>query len=140
MKQILGTFWKIIMGVLHTFLPHPHPLFASKFGKLLWGSYTHSSPTSIPSFHLKMSENISSIILASSSPRLTVVDRLRRFFHSLIVLNEEELTKWEAATKKDAENVDRIANLEQSTFQKTILHVNLVSRTYLFKKFLLTNY
>jgi hypothetical protein len=59
---------------------------------------------------------------------LTVLDRLQRFLHSLIVLNDEELTKWEAATKKDTENVDRIANLEQSLFQKTILHINLVKK------------
>ena len=61
------------------------------------------------------------------SPRLTVIDRLRSYLYSFIVLNADELIKWEAATKKDAENVEKISNLEQSKFQRTILLINLVT-------------
>ena len=46
------------------------------------------------------------------SPRLTVIDRLQKYLYSFIVLNADELIKWEAASKKDAENVEKISNLE----------------------------
>ena len=58
---------------------------------------------------------------------MTVVDRLRRFFMSFVLLDDVELATLEEATKKDAENVDKIANLEQTTFQKVVLHLNLVT-------------